>query len=162
MLLWRDRNRCVCVHAKITRYYDLQTKVFKTVVFTVPDYNTIFVFLNGLLMSYPAVDREFPVTPLATMLVGYSRHEVASIVSDVMTQDRVLQLRISPLSPLEFVPSMMKYPKNGPAVCQRYYGWYNKYTPMGILKGLKMIEQSEARKKVKKKPRKNQIKIVEN
>lgn len=118
-----------------------------------PDYNTIFLFLNELLMSYPAVDREFPVTPLATMLVGYSRHEVDSIVTEVMTQDRVLELRINPLSPLEFIPAIMKYPKKGPVMCDRYYNWYNKYMPMGILKGIKMIEQAEARKK-KKKPKK--------
>lgn len=100
-------------------------------------------------MSYPAVDREFPVTPLATMLAGYPRHEVAAMVAEVMTQERVLELRIKPLNPFEFIPVMMKYQKKGPTLCDRYYNWYNKYVPLGVLKGQKMTEQSDARKKKK-------------
>ncbi|CAH1738693.1 unnamed protein product [Aphis gossypii] len=114
------------------------SNVFETIVFTVPDDCTIFLFLNDLLMSYPVVSRTFPVTPLATMLAGYSRQMIADIVAEVMTTERVLTLRQDPLDPVEFVPVILKYPKQNPQQFEQYYKWYNKYVPIGVSKMLEM------------------------
>ncbi|XP_060849798.1 uncharacterized protein LOC132928881, partial [Rhopalosiphum padi] len=114
------------------------SSIFETIVFTVPDTCTIFIFLNELLMSYPVVSRTFPVTPLATMLAGYSRQMIADIVAEVMTTERVLTLRQHPLDPTEFVPIILKYPKQNPQQFEEYYKWYNKYVPIGVRKVLEM------------------------
>lgn len=99
-------------------------------------------------MSYQAVERDFPVTSLTAMLADYPRQVVADIVAEVMTEDRVLLLRFTPLDPREFVPVMMKYPKiPGARLCDRYHNWYNQNVPMGIKKGLKMLEKKTVKKK---------------
>lgn len=115
--------------------YDFQTNVFETIVFTVSDYNTIFMFLNNSLMSYPAVSREFPVTSLTTMLASYPRQVVFDILAEVMTKERVLKLRNIPLDPTEFVPVMMKYPNMKPTELRdRYYNWYRQCATLRIQK----------------------------
>ncbi|KAL4090726.1 hypothetical protein QTP88_025507 [Uroleucon formosanum] len=114
------------------------SKIFETIVFTVPDDCTIFLFLNDLLMSYPVVNRRFPVTPLAIMLAGYSRQMISDIVAEVMTTERVLTIRQYPLNPLEFVPVMLKYPKQNPQQFELYKKWYDKYVPIGARKVLEM------------------------
>ncbi|XP_025193072.1 dynein regulatory complex protein 11-like, partial [Melanaphis sacchari] len=114
------------------------SNIFETIVFTVPDDCTTFLFLNDLLMSYPVVSRTFPVTPLATMLAGYSRQMIADIVAKVMTTERVLTLRKHPLDPAEFVPVILEYPKQNPQQFEQYYKWYNKYVSIGVSKVLEM------------------------
>jgi len=89
-------------------------------------------------MSYPVVSRTFPVTPLATMFAGYSMQMIADIVAEVMTTERVLTLRQHPLDPVEFVPVILKYPKQNPQQFEQYYKWYNKYVPIGVSKVLEM------------------------
>lgn len=127
-------------------------KVFENVVFTVPDYNSMFMFLNNLLMSYPAVDREFPVTVLATLLAGYPRHLVADIVADVMTNTRVLTLRNIHLNVKEFDSVMANYPVHKPdELCNQYHNWYKKYTSMGVKRTLQINEQLEKYKNLPKK-----------
>ncbi|XP_060876495.1 dynein regulatory complex protein 11-like isoform X1 [Metopolophium dirhodum] len=114
------------------------SKIFETIVFTVPDDCTIFLFLNDLLMSYPVVSRRFPVTPLTKMLAGYSKQMIADIVAEVMTTERLLTIRQYPLNPVEFVPVMFKYPKQNPQQFELYKKWYDKYVSMGIRKVLEM------------------------
>lgn len=116
----------------------MQSKIFETIVFTVPDDNTIFLFLNDLLMSYPVVSRRFPVTPLANMLAGYSKQMIADIVAEVMTTERVLTIRQYPLDPLEFVPVILKYPKQNPQQFELYKKWYDKFVSIGVRKKLAM------------------------
>lgn len=120
--------------------------MFKTVVFTVPDYNTIFMFINDLLMSYPAVSRTFPVTLLATMLVSYPRHIVGEIITKVLTQERLLVLRNKPLKPVEFVSVMITYSKMAPSeLCDRYHDWYSKNTFLGRKKKTSMEKKNEVK-----------------
>lgn len=91
-------------------------------------------------MSYPAINRSFPVTSLATVLASYPRHVVASIVAEVMTTERVLTLRHKPLDPMEFIPVMVKYPKPNPELCEQYHGWYRENVPLGVKRNKKLIE----------------------
>jgi len=89
-------------------------------------------------MSYPVVSRRFPVTPLAKMLAGYSKQMIADIVAEVMTTERVLTIRQYPLNPVEFVPVMLKYPKQNPRQFELYKKWYDKYVSIGNRKVLEM------------------------
>lgn len=135
---------------------DFQAKAFETIVFTVPDYNTIFMLLNRLLMSYPAVNREFPVTVLATLLAGYPRYMVTDIVADIMTNERVLTLRNIPLNVKEFDSVMNNYPVHkADELCNQYHNWYKKSTSLGAKKALQMIEQMDKYKSQGKKKYKN-------
>lgn len=135
---------------------NFQMEVFENVVFTVPDYETTFMFLNSLLMSYPAVNREFPVTVLASLLSGYPRHIVANIVADVMTNARVLTLRNIHLNVKEFDSVMANYPIYKPGeLCDLYHNWCRKYTSMGIKRTLQMAEKL---KKFKNLPKRKPLK----
>jgi len=89
-------------------------------------------------MSYPVVSRRFPVTPLAKMLAGYSKQMIADIVAEVMTTERVLTIRQYPLDPVEFVPVMLKYPRQNPQQFELYKQWYDKFVSMGIRKRLEV------------------------
>lgn len=114
------------------------------------------MFLSSLLMSYPAVDREFPVTVLATLLAGYPRHIVADIVAVIMTNERVLTLRNICLNVKEFESVMKNYPVHKPGeLCNQYHNWYMKSTSMGVERTLKMIEKLE---KYKSKPKNKKLK----
>lgn len=118
--------------------------MFKTVVFTVSDYNTIFMFINDLLMNYSAVSRTFPVTLLATMLASYSRHIIGEIITKVLTQERLLMLRNKPLKPVEFVSVMATYSKMAPPeLCDQYYDWYSKNTSLGRKKKTSIEKKNE-------------------
>lgn len=72
------------------------------------------------------------------MLAGYSRQMISDIVAEVMTTERVLTIRQYPLNPLEFVPVMLKYPKQNPQQFELYKKWYDKYVPIGARKVLEM------------------------
>lgn len=126
---------------------DFQTNAYQAIVFTVPDYNTVFTFVNSLLMSYPWVSRDFSVTPLAAMLVNCPRHVIADIVAEVMTAARMMTLRHRPLEYTEFIPAVLKIPKQL-ALRDRYHNWYGEYVPLGVKKRLK-IEEEEQRKQIK-------------
>jgi len=106
-------------------------------------------------MSYSAVTREFPVTPLANMLAGCTRQMIADIVAEIMTTERVLVLNQIPLDPIEFIPVMLKYPKTSPvSLIDQYHNWYTRYTTMGVKRTLKLEQNKEQRKQMKRKPRK--------
>ncbi|VVC37808.1 P-loop containing nucleoside triphosphate hydrolase [Cinara cedri] len=122
------------------------SSVFDTVVFTVPDYNTMFMSLQESLMRYPAISRTFPVTALATILSSYSRQMVIDIVDEVMNNERVLTLRQKPLEPKEFIPYMIKYPKN-PELRDQFYNWYIRFVPLGIERTLLLAVLESKRKK---------------
>jgi len=72
------------------------------------------------------------------MLAGYSKQMIADIVAEVMTTERVLTIRQYPLDPVEFVPAILKYPKQNPQQFGLYKKWYDKYVSMGMRKALEM------------------------
>lgn len=127
-----------------------QSNVFHTIVFTVPDYNTIFMFLYNLLMSYPAVSRSFPVTRIATELASYPRQVVADIVTEVMTSERVLALSNRPLDHTEFFSVIAKYLKPKRKLIDLYHEWFINYVPLGIKRKLKIEKMKKADTKFEK------------
>lgn len=133
---------------------NFQNSVFQAIVFTGPEYKSVFTFLNNLLMSYPAISRSFPVTPLATLLVDYPRQVIVDIVAEIMTAERVLSLRYNPLELTEFLPVMKQKPIQEAELRDRYHNWYTKSAPLGIRKKLKIMEEEQMKTQIRKSPKK--------
>ncbi|XP_050433854.1 dynein regulatory complex protein 11-like [Adelges cooleyi] len=134
----------LCAGAKLV-------SAFNQILFTVADYGTTFMHLLGLLMSYPAVSRDFPVTALATLMMGYPLDTIADMVAQVLTTERVLTLKHSPLDAKEFLSVMLNNPKEVPPLADLYHNWYRSNVPLAIRRSLKLTAEAQAHKDKKKK-----------
>lgn len=82
-------------------------KIFQKIIMVPrPDYGSIYLFWEEVLLGYHGVDRNFNITALATMTKNYPLPEIKEAIERVLEPQRIIQLHCKPLSHIELIDSL--------------------------------------------------------
>lgn len=132
----------------------------KMLVLPVPDYSfrsclwkELIMARGGTINSYSS---RFDVSSLAKVSEGYTAGHIATTVNATLTERRVLQQKVRPLQPVEFIGPLAKCEPIYREEEEAYIAWYSK-TPTGK-KRYKFLEGDEEEGKKEKKSAKKKKK----
>ncbi|KAJ8939867.1 hypothetical protein NQ318_010418 [Aromia moschata] len=120
-----------------------------------PDYGSVYLYWQQLLMSYHGVDRNFNLTCLATVTLNYPLPDIKKAVEKILTPRRLIQLKYKPLQPDEIFEVFVS--EGIEPITEKEYlkflKWYNK-TPLGkdrviFNKNAEIKREAERKKKEK-------------
>ncbi|KAG5885827.1 hypothetical protein JTB14_017197 [Gonioctena quinquepunctata] len=73
----------------------------KNILLPRPDYGSVYLYWQKLLMPYHGVDRNFNVSALAKVTVNYPLPVIKEVLQKIMTARRIIKLHYNPLTPQE-------------------------------------------------------------
>ncbi|CAH1159710.1 unnamed protein product [Phaedon cochleariae] len=104
----------------------------KNILIPRPDYNSIYLYWQDLLMSYNGIDRNFNITALTKVTTNYPLPVLKTVLEEIMTTRRIIQLRYNPLTVQEIYERFISQGLE-PITDKEYkkfLQWYKK-TPLG-------------------------------
>ncbi|KAJ1529199.1 hypothetical protein ONE63_006003 [Megalurothrips usitatus] len=124
LLLGISRSPWECDQKALAQVYT------KMLLIPRPDYASRSYIWSELLFSYSGVNRQFDTAALAQISDGYTVGRILSVLRDVMTCKRILQMRVQPLTHAELVSALSRHDPVYKEEEEAFFAWFQR-TPIG-------------------------------